>query len=180
MMLKLLVYGYHHGYFGGRPIERSYDSDLGTRYLCNDDIPDYRTINLFRVDFKDEIADIFAQVVLLCKELDMIGFENLSIDGQKLKANANVFQNKNLKGIKKEKKRIEKTLQKLLEEKITPENKSQIKKKKEKLQRRKKKLEKAQQLLEDAGGEDNESLRYNLTDPDSRIMQDKRGVKNPD
>ena len=36
----------------------------------------------------------------------MVGFENLSVDSQKIKANANLFQNKNLKGIKREKKRI--------------------------------------------------------------------------
>jgi|GEM_PF-3083484 hypothetical protein len=42
----------------------------------------------------------------------MVGFENLSVDSQKIKANANLFQNKNLKGIKREKKRIETQLKK--------------------------------------------------------------------
>lgn len=180
IMLKLLVYGYYMGYFGGRPIYNRYRNDLGIRYLCNDDIPNFRTINLFRVKFIEEISDVFSQVVMLCKRLDMIGFENLAIDGQKLKANANLFQNKNISGIKKEKKRIEEMLKKLLEKKIESNDEKETEKEQKKLERRKKKLEDAQQLLEEAEGEDFDELRYNLTDPDSRIMKDKRSVKNPD
>jgi transposase len=179
-MMKLIVYGYFKGYFGGRPLYRNYEEDLGLRYLSNDDFPDHRTINLFRVNFKIEIADVFAQVVMICKELGMIGFENLSIDGQKIKANANVFQNKNLKGIRKEKEKIEKLLLKLLNNEIEFKNKDDKKKKKKKLERRKEKLEQATQLLIDAGAENDDDLRYNLTDPEAKIMQDKRGVKNPD
>jgi len=48
----------------------------------------------------------------------MVGFENLSVDSQKIKANANLFQNKNLKGIKREKKRIETQLKKLLVDEV--------------------------------------------------------------
>ena len=184
MMMKIIIYGYVKKYFGGRPLHNNYETDLGLKFLSNDDFPDFRTINLFRVNFKEEIADIFSQVVMLCKELDMIGFKNLSIDGQKIKANANVFQNKNLISIRKEKERIEKQLKKLLEKELDfqqeNEDKVLINKKKEKLERRKRKLDSASQLLIDAGAENDDKLRYNLTDPDSRAMTDKRGVKNPD
>jgi transposase len=184
MMMKIIIYGYVRKYFGGRPLHNNYETDLGLRFLSNDDFPDFRTINLFRVNFKEEIVDIFSQVVMLCKELDMLGFENLSIDGQKIKANANVFQNKNLKSIRKEKERIEKQLKKLLEKELDfqqdMENKAIINKKKEKLEKRKIKLDMAAQLLIDAGAENDDKMRYNLTDPDSRAMTDKRGVKNPD
>ena len=179
-MMKILVYGYFKGYFGGRPLYNNYRDDLGLRYLSNDDFPDFRTINTFRVRFKDDIADVFAQVVMLCKELGMIGFENLSIDGQKLKADANVFQNKNLKGIRREKEKIEKLLRKLLDNEIEFKCEDDKHKKKKKLERRKKKLEHATQLLIDAGAEQDDKLRYNLSDPEAKIMTDKRGVKNPD
>ena len=179
-MMKIIIYGYYKKYFGGRPLHRNYYDDLGLRYLSNDDFPDHRTLNLFRVNFKDEIADVFAQVVMICKELGMIGFENLTIEGQKIKANANVFQNKNLKGIRKEKEKIEKLLKRLLNNEIEFKNEDDKKKKKKKLERRKKKLEQATQLLIDAGAEEDDKLRHNLTDPEAKIMQDKRGVKNPD
>jgi len=184
MMMEIIIYGYVRNYFGGRPLYKNYETDLGLRFLSNDDFPNFRTINLFRLNFKEEIADVFSQVVLLCAELGLIGFKNLSVDGQKIKANANVFQNKDLKGIRKEKERIEKQLQKLLENELDfqqeNEKKEKMKKKREKLERRKQKLDSAAQLLIDAGAENNEKLRINLTDTDSRIMTDKRGVKNPD
>jgi len=179
-MMKIIIYGYYKGYFGGRPLRRNYNEDLGLRYLSNDDFPDFRTINFFRVKFKDEIAEVFTQVVMICNDLDMIGFENLSIDGQKIKANANVFQNKNLKGIRKEKEKIEKLLKKLLDNEIEFKSEDDKKKRRKKLERRKKKIEQATQLLIDAGAEDDDKLRHNLTDPEAKIMQDKRGVKNPD
>lgn len=182
-MIKIIIYGYYQGYFGGRPLYNNFETDLGLRYLSNDDFPDHRTINLFRVQFKEEIADIFAQVVMICKELEMIGFEDLSIDSQKIKANANVFQNKNLKSVQREKKKIEAQLKKLLEDEIgfqKYQDSEESRKKKERLERRKEKLDNAAQILKDSGGEDDDEIRYNLTDPDSKIMKDKRGVKNPD
>ena len=177
-MIKIMFWGYYKGYFGGRPLHRNWQTDLALRYFSNDDFPDHRTINLFRIKFPDEIPEIFTQIIMLCNELGLVGFENLSIDGQKLKACANLFQNKNLKGIAKEKERIKKQLAKLLEEMI--EFPDESKKKQDRLKRRGQKLDNAAKLLKEAGGEDDKTLRYNLTDSDSRIMTDKRGVKNPD
>jgi len=104
MMMEIIIYGYVEGYFGGRPLYNNYETDLGLRYLSNDDFPNFRTINIFRVKFKKEIADVFSQVVLLCEELGLIGFKNLSIDGQKIKANANVFKIKTSKASERKRK----------------------------------------------------------------------------
>ena len=56
MMVKVLIYGYYKSYFGGRPLHRNYETDLGLRFLSNDDFPDHRTINLFRINFKQGVA----------------------------------------------------------------------------------------------------------------------------
>lgn len=58
----LCIFMYYIPIFGGRPLYRNYETDLGLRYLSNDDFPDYRTINLFRINFKEEIADIFLRL----------------------------------------------------------------------------------------------------------------------
>ena len=47
-------------------------------------MPDFRTINDFRIRHIEEIPDLFTQVVLLCEKLDMIGFEHLTVDGEKI------------------------------------------------------------------------------------------------
>jgi len=175
-MIKIIFWGYYKGYFGGRPLHRQYQTDLALRYFSNDDFPDHRTINKFRVKFKSELPDVFAQVVLLCLEVGLIGFENLCIDSQKIKANANLFQNKDLKGIQKEKKRIKEQLDKLLDQEINFQQEAEHdRKKRERLQRRRQKLDEAATLLQQS-----ETGRSNITDPDSRVMIDKRGVRNPD
>ena len=180
-MVKILFWGYLKNFRCGRPLHRQYNTDLALRYYSNDDFPDHRTINNFRVKFKSELVATFSQIVMLCDELDLIGYENLCIDSHKLKANANLFQNKNLKGIKKALKTIEAQFVTLLEKEVKfPESNEEITKKREKLHRRKTKLEEAAELLKAAGGEEDKTVRHNLTDPDSRIMKDKRGVSNPD
>ena len=181
LMVKTLIYGYSQGYFGGRPIYNNFMNDLGLRYLTNDDFPDHRTINLFRITFKDEFAEIFAKVVTLCIDLGLIGFENLAIDSQKLKANANLFQNKNMKGIQRELERIKKEILKLLEQDLSSDLQAiEQKRTMELLERRQKKLEEALIVLKAAGGENDPNIRFNLTDPESKVMTDKTGAKHPD
>lgn len=181
LMVKTLIYGYFQAYFGGRPIHNQFQSDLGLRFLTNDDFPDHRTINLFRVQFKEEFAEIFAKVIVLCEHIGLIGFENLAIDSQKIKANANLFQNKNMKGVQREIERIKKQILQLLEQDIASEAEAiERRRKMESLKRRKKKLEEAMLILKEAGGENDKNIRYNLTDPDSKVMTDKTGAKHPD
>ena len=158
VMMKIITYGFLKSIFGGRPLHASYETNLGLRYVSNDDFPDFRTINLFRVRFAEEIADAFAQIVMLCDYLGLIGFENLAIDGQKIKANANVFQNKNIKGVQREKEKLKKLLKKLLEEEIRPQKSDvDLKKKREKVGRRMKKLDEALEILKQAGGEEDKT-----------------------
>lgn len=181
LMVKTLIYGYNQEYFGGRPIYNHFQTDLGLRFLTNDDFPDHRTINEFRINFKEEFAEIFAKVVVLCTHIGLIGFEILAIDSQKIKANDNLFQNKNMKGIEKELERIKKQIVEFLEQDIKSEAEAiEHKRKMESLKRRKKKLEEAMLILKEAGGENDKDLRYNLTDPDSKVMTDKTGAKHPD
>ena len=83
-MVKIIFWGYLKKFRCGRPLHRQYNTDLALRYFSNDDFPDHRTINNFRVKFKPELAAIFSQIVMLCDELDMIGYKNLCIDSHKL------------------------------------------------------------------------------------------------
>jgi len=181
LMLKVLLYGYSKGLYGGRPIFNNCPTDLGFRFITNDDFPGYSAINEFRVNFKDEIAGIFAKVVLLCKDLGLIGFENLAIDSQKLKANANLFQNKNHKGVRRELERIRKKIVQILDTDVQSEaDEIECRRKISSFERRKKKLKDAMIVLESLGGQDDKDVRYNITDPDSKVMTDKTGAKHPD
>ena len=71
-------------------------------------------------------------------------------------------------------------MKKLLSNEIEFKNVDDKQKEQKKLEKRKKKLEHATRLLIEAGAEKDDKLRYNLTDPEAKIMTDKRGVKNLD
>ncbi len=101
MMLKILFYGYYTGIMSCRTIWDSVINRSDFMYLAVGQVPSFRTINDFRLRHLKDLPGLFTQIVLLCKELDMLDFKYMAIDGQKIKANASYKKSKNLKGIKK-------------------------------------------------------------------------------
>ena len=57
-----------------------------------DQVPDFRTINDFRTRHMKVLPKLFAQIVMICVRLDMLDFQNLAVDGEKIKANATQTQ----------------------------------------------------------------------------------------
>ena len=98
MMLKVLLYSYRRGTQSCRLIFDGLTSGRADYFfLSAGQMPDFRTINEFRKRHINEIPDIFAQVVLLCEKVDMLGYEHLAIDGEKIQANASFKKSYNKK-----------------------------------------------------------------------------------
>jgi transposase len=89
LLLKLMFYGYSIGIRSGRKIAMACESDTAFMFLANMYRPDFRTINDFRKDNIAFVQTSFVHIVRLCKELGMCKLGSLTIDGTKLKANAN-------------------------------------------------------------------------------------------
>lgn len=88
-LLSLLIYGYATGVFSSRKIEQaSYDS-IAFRYLAANTHPDHDTIATFRRRFLPQLEALFVQVLLLAHEMKLLKLGNISLDGTKIKANAN-------------------------------------------------------------------------------------------
>jgi len=85
MMTKVLFYGYQQGVFTGRKLENSLKVRADFIFLSGAQVPDFRTLNLFRIRHKEALSDIFAQIVILCDNLKMIDFKNMAVDGQKIR-----------------------------------------------------------------------------------------------
>ena len=76
--------------------------------------PDHNTINRFRSDrLKDEIKQIFTQVVLLLEKEGLVNLQTAFVDGTKIEANANRYTFVWGKAIKYSKQRIEQQLEEL-------------------------------------------------------------------
>jgi transposase len=89
MMLGLLIYCYANGVFSSRRIERATYRDVAVRFLTGDTHPSFSTICKFRRENLDAVAACFVEVLELARELGLLKVGTVSVDGTKLKANAN-------------------------------------------------------------------------------------------
>ena len=89
MMVRLLLYGYATGVYSSRKIETRTFEDVAFRYLSGDQHPDHATIAEFRKRHLDALSGLFTQALLLCSEAGLVKLGHVSIDGTKIKANAN-------------------------------------------------------------------------------------------
>ncbi len=114
MLLKVLVYGYLCNIFSSRKLEEATKQNVHFMWLTAMTKPDHNTINRFRSErLKDEIKEIFTQVVLLLEKEGLVSLQTTFVDGTKIEANANRYTFVWGKAIKKSKERIEQQLEEL-------------------------------------------------------------------
>lgn len=88
MMLKILIYGYCTGVRSSRKISKKCEDDMAFRYLAANNFPKFRSIADFRQRHLAAFQKLFVNVLILCKEADLIKLGHVSLDGTKIKANA--------------------------------------------------------------------------------------------
>ena len=185
MMIKILIYAYSQGIYSSRRMERGLKSDTAFMYLSGMQVPDFRTICLFRSQHADTISQIFIEVVRLCASLGMVGLGHIAFDGTKLKANASVRQTREKESLEKEMGKVKEEIDKLLKRAKEVDASEDLLYGKDNdgsgipdeikdREYRLKKLEEAKKQLE------KEKLKkVNVTDTDARLMQDSKEVIQP-
>jgi transposase len=88
MMVPLLWYAYARGERSSRGIERGCVEDVAYRVIAAHQAPDHATIARFRVRHEQSPADLFTEVLSLCKEPGLVKVGVIAIDGTKVHANA--------------------------------------------------------------------------------------------
>ena len=91
MMLKIILYSYMNNVYSCRKIERRIQRDIHYIWLAAQERPDFVTINRFRNRVKNEINNIFTQVVLVLAEKGFITLDVEYIDGTKIESKANKY-----------------------------------------------------------------------------------------
>ena len=91
MMLKVIIYGYMNNIYSCRRIENALKRDVHFIWLAGYDQPDHKTINNFRNRVKEEIDNVFTQLVLILAERGFISLEVEYIDGTKIESKANKY-----------------------------------------------------------------------------------------
>jgi transposase len=184
MMLKVIIYAYSRDIYSSRSIAQELKTDTAFMFLSGLQFPDFRTICLFRSEHADVLPNLFVEVVRLCATLGMVGLGHIAFDGTKLKANASVRQTRDRDSLEREMERIKEQMREMIEasakidemeDLIYPDGDgSEIAVELRKKEYRLKKLQEAMEVLE------REKLeKVNVTEPDSRLMKDSRGVIQP-
>ena len=65
MMLKVIIYAYMNNIYSCRKIEKHLLRDIHYIWLAGNEHPDFITINRFRNRVKEEINNVFTQLVLV-------------------------------------------------------------------------------------------------------------------
>jgi len=94
MLVALLLYAYARGNRSSRQIERACLEDVAYKVICSMRVPDHSTIAEFRRRHEAEIAELFDQVLGLCREAGLVSVGVIMVDGTKIKANASMDQNR--------------------------------------------------------------------------------------
>ena len=88
MMVKVLIYAYATGVFSSRVIARKLEEDVAFRVLAAGNFPQHRTICEFRRRHLEDFERVFVEVVRVAREMGVVRFGTLSVDGTKVRANA--------------------------------------------------------------------------------------------
>ena len=91
MMLKVIIYGYMNNIYSCRRIEQALRRDIHYIWLAGYEKPDFVTINRFRLRVKDEIDNVFTQLVLILAERGLVSLDVEYIDGTKIESKANKY-----------------------------------------------------------------------------------------
>lgn len=91
MMLKVILYAYMNNIYSCRKIEKLLYRDIHFIWLSGREKPDFITINRFRNRVKDEINEVFTQIVLLLSAKGFISLDVEYIDGTKIESKANKY-----------------------------------------------------------------------------------------
>jgi transposase len=102
MLVALLLYAYARGNRSSRGIERACQEDVAFKVITSLRTPDHSTIAEFRRRHEADIAELFNDVLGLCREAGLVSVGVITIDGTKIKANASMDQNRSYSGLVKD------------------------------------------------------------------------------
>jgi len=194
MMTKILLYGYCVGVFSSRRIERKLTEDVGFRILAAGNEPDFRTISDFRKLHLAALQGLFDQMLQIALRAGTMKLGQVMIDGSKVKANASKHKAMSYGRIQEEEKRLKEEVRRLLKQAEATDGEEDARYGRDRkgdelpaeLARREtrlKRIREAKRALEERAREQakgkgkpeekaqpKDTMQYNFTDPESRIM----------
>ena len=184
VLLKVILFAYSRGIIRSRDIEQACRENIVFMTLSGDSIPHFTTIAGFIRELKDEIANLFTQVLFLCDAQGLIGREMFAIDGVKLPSNASKAKSGTRAEFKRQADKIEAQVKQMLERHREADDKplepGLAEKQSQRIERLQQDAAQLRQWLkdnpEDRRGAKGSIRKSNRTDNDSAKMATSKGV----
>lgn len=190
--LKIIINGICERVTSTRKLEKLTYENIVFRYLSENLNPDFHTIAMFRKENYDLIKQCFLQTVKIAKQINMVNFNKLYLDGIKIKANASKsktftkeeidflsdFVDKHLKEMDKIDEEEDKKYGDSNGELKIPNHLTSRRKLREKIKEILKDMDKAKEQIDKAKIKIKQEKvdKVNLTDMDSKMMKMKKGL----
>lgn len=115
-IVSILIYGYTHGVFSMRELEKRCREDLSFMYIARMNCPNFRTLNNFRKDNAEFFEESFIQTVQLAMVLNMASLGHVSFDGSKFKANSSKHKAMSYGRLKEKEQKLCKEIEELIKQ----------------------------------------------------------------
>jgi transposase len=183
ILLKIVLYAYSRGMTSSREIEQCCEQNIIFMALSADTHPHFTTIADFISSSREQIIELFCNVLLICEKLGLIGKEMFAVDGCKLGSNASKEWSGTKGELKKKQQKMEQAVRYLVEkhqemdlkgssDSLVEREQRQI----DTLRARVKKLKSWLKENEEKVGKSGKPRKSNLTDNESAKMKSSHGV----
>jgi transposase len=88
MMTAVLLFAYTQGIYSSRRIAKACAERVDFMAVTGMQMPDFRTVNKFRLRHLGALGGLFVQVLALCRRAGLVRLGHVALDGSKFKANA--------------------------------------------------------------------------------------------
>ena len=184
ILLKVVLLGYARGLISSRDIERACCENVTFMALSGNQRPDHSTIAAFVSSMKDQILQLYCDILLVCEQENLLGGTFFALDGLKLPANASKESSGTVADLKKKQRKLRQKVKRLLKDQIDadkddddnfpspPNREQQI----DKLNKQANRIEKWLKQNEAKIGVNKKELHSNVTDNDSAKMHTSHGT----
>jgi len=173
-MLGIIFYAISMGVFSSRKIEAGCRDHMGFMYVSGHMNPDHATICRFVVEHFEGLKHVFGMLLYLAQEQGYLEYQEIAIDGTKIKANASKRFSGTIEDFEKRRNKYENKIAQALEKLQKANDDEERKYWEEKKRRYEENREKLDDFLKGATKKLNSQGKervQNITDPESRMMK---------
>lgn len=179
MLMALWIYGYSEGISAARELSRMSEYEPGCQWLTGMQGVNYHTLSDFRVEHKQQLEQIFVQVLGLLSAEGLIEMKRITQDGTKVRANAGTSSFRRQDRIREHLNAAREQVEAMNAPEAAESNQRMIQARKRAREEKKRRLEDAfaelEQIQKTKTESEKQHARASETDPQARIMKQADG-----